>query len=92
MIDLEGTTSLGEGAIDVDIAIEKCRVAAVLLVGKYRVASGGVVKSSAHAAGLAACPYTPKPAELLSLIPATPEFFASRYSMHSVTPADGTVP
>ena len=51
MIDLEGTTSLGEVAIDVDIAIEKRRVAAVLLVGKQSVASGGVVESAADAVG-----------------------------------------
>src|SRR5579863_5612507 len=78
MIDLERPTSLG------DVAIEKRCIASVLLVSKDRVAGGGVVKSSAHAAGALGLTVHAETGCAVIINSRDAGVFASRYSMHSV--------
>src|SRR5579863_8231969 len=84
VIDFERTTCLREVAIDVDIAVEKRRVAAVLLVGKQSVSSGGVVKSSAHAAGALGLTVHAETRCTVVINSRYAGVFASRYSVHAI--------
>src|SRR5579863_7613608 len=57
VIDMELSTCFGKFAVDVDIAVEKRRVAPALVIGEQGVTCGGVAEASAAAAGTAGLPF-----------------------------------